>query len=119
MPLGQPLRQDHWVIPDLDRRVEQLFNGFFVKATWALCRPSWRADQHGKRKRFEVNLLDSPGGMDEVSSAIEQEQRNSIAFMNAAASRPNLGEYVFLPTIQRHDVFESGAVEAPSGERDR
>ena len=37
----------------------------------------------------------------------------------AAAPRPNLGECVFLPTIQRNDVLESGAVEAPSRERDR
>src|SRR5260221_10129941 len=106
-------------MPRLDGRVNQLFNGFFIEATWALCRRYRRADRHGQRKRVEVNLLDPGGGADEVSSAIEQEQRNPITFKKAAAPRPNLGECVFLPTIQRNDVLESGAVEAPSRERDR
>jgi hypothetical protein len=119
MPLDQPLRPDQRVIPDLDGRVQELFNRFFVEATWALYRPSRCADRHGQRKRVEVNLLNPGGGVDKVSSAIEQEQRIPPAFKKATSPRPNLGECVFLPTIQRDDVLESGAVVAPSRERDR
>ena len=118
MPLDQPLRPDLRVFPGLDRRVEQPCDGFFVEATWAL-RPFRGADPHGPRKSVEVNLLDPRGGMDKVGSGIEQEQRASIPFKKASAPRQNFGEPVFLATIQRDDVFESGAVEAPSGERDR
>src|SRR4029077_13080463 len=116
MPLDQPSRPDPRVNPDLDGRVEQPFNGFFVEATFARRRPSWRTSRHGQRKRVEVNLFDPGGGTDKVSSAIEHEQRNPIAFKKAAAPRPNLGECVLLATIQRNDVLESGAVRAPSGE---
>src|ERR1700730_11030906 len=119
MPLDQPWCQRQPVIPDVNRWVEQPCDWFFVEAAWALCRPFRRADPHRQRKCVEVHLLDPSGGTDKVGSTIEQEQRDPIAFEKASAPRPNFGELVLLATIQRHDVLEGGAVEAPSGERDR
>src|SRR5260370_19483289 len=118
MPFDQPLRPDQRVIPGAGRWAEEAGARFLVEATWAVFRP-FRAEPHRQRKCVEVDLLDPGRGTDKIGSAIEQEQRDSTAFKKASAPRPNFGELVFLATIQRHDVLESGAVEAPTGERDR
>src|ERR1700730_4811746 len=119
MPLDQPWRQHQPVIPDVNRRVEQPCDWFFVEAAWALCHPFRRADPHRQRKCVEVNLLDPGRGTDKISSAVEQEQRDAIAFKKASAPRPDFGERMFLAAIQRHDILESVAIRAPSAERDR